>query len=156
MKTNNIKNEGYKEKLIKISRNSKVVKGGRVFSFSAFTVIGDQNGSIGIGKGKAKEVPIAIKKSIENAHKNMKKIFINKYTILYKIKSHYCSSTVILIPAYKGTGIIASHVIRSICEVVGIKDIIAKCIGSTNPINVLKATLTGLNSITKIYNIKKK
>lgn len=147
MKKGNFNNSIYHEKLIKISRNSKVVKGGRVFSFSAFSVVGDKKGMIGLGKGKSKEVPQAIKKSVESAYKNMVNVFIKENTIPYKIISHYCSSSIILIPAYRGTGIIASNSIRSLCEVLGVKDIVTKCIGSTNTINVVKATLKGLKSI---------
>lgn len=141
---NTQKTDGYIEKLISVKRTAKVVKGGRVFGFSALTVVGDGNGKIGIGKGKSKEVPLAIQKAMESAKRNLVDISLNGNTIFCKIISKYCSTKVIMIPAVPGTGIIAGSAMRAVFDVLGVKDILSKCYGSTNPSNVVKAVIKGL------------
>lgn len=134
----------YLEKLIFINRNSKVTKGGRVFGFSALTVVGNGNGKVGIGRGKAKEVPIAIQKAMENAKRNLIFITLNGTTIYHKIIIKYCATKIILLPASNGTGIISCSVMRAIFEVIGIKNIFGKCLGSRNPNNIANAVIKGL------------
>ncbi|QQG46747.1 MAG: 30S ribosomal protein S5 [Candidatus Azosocius agrarius] len=138
------KNDGYQEKLVHISRNAKVVKGGRIFGFSALTVVGDGNGKIGIGRGKAKEVAVAILKAMDNARHNMIYIELNNNTLFHSVIFSHGASKVIILPAAIGTGIIAGASMRAVFEVVGIHNVVAKCIGSTNPVNVVKATVNGL------------
>lgn len=137
-------NDNFIEKLVKIRRTAKVVKGGRVFGFSALSVVGDGNGQIGFGTGKAREVPIAIQKSLQKARRDLKKIYLNNGTLFYPIRYKYGATRIIMLPAFEGTGIIAGGVMRSIFESVGIKNIIAKCIGSRCSNNVVLATIKGL------------
>ncbi len=133
------------EKLVLVNRISKTVKGGRVFSFSALTVVGDKNGKVGYGYSKAKEVPLAIQKSINKSKKNLFNILLNrKGTIRYSIKYKFTSTIIFLKPACVGTGIIAGKSMKAIFEVSGIKNILAKCYGSTNPVNVVRATILAL------------
>jgi len=137
----------YKDKLVSINRITKVVKGGRRFSFAALVVVGDQTGSIGVGQGKAKQVPDAIKKATETAKKNIFKVNLREgRTLHHDILAKDGAGKVLLRSAPLGTGIIAGGPIRAACEVVGIKDIVAKSLGSSNPINVLRACLKGLKS----------
>ena len=138
------KNDTFLEKLIIVKRNSKVTKGGRVFGFSALTVVGDKNGKVGIGRGKAKEVPFAIQKAMENARKNLIFIKLNNGTIYHKISMKYCATKIIMLPASEGTGIISSFIIRSVFEAVGIKNVFAKCFGSKNPNNLVNCVIKGL------------
>ncbi|MFI4847245.1 MAG: 30S ribosomal protein S5 [Candidatus Makana argininalis] len=145
-----------KEKLISINRVSKTVKGGRIFSFTALTTVGDRKGKVGFGYGKAREVPSAIKKSIEKAKKNMITISIYKNTIQYPIKGFYTKSIIFMKPAVEGTGIIACSSMRSIFCMAGISNIIAKSYGSTNPINVVKATINTLKNMSSIKDIAAK
>jgi len=137
------KSDGLEEKLIRICRTAKVVKGG-IFGFTAVVSVGDKSGKVGIGFGKAREVPIAIQKAMEHARKNMIMIDLYKDTVYHPITMKYGSTKVIILPASQGTGIIAGNAMRAIFEVSGIKNIVAKCIGSTNPINVVRATIKGL------------
>ncbi len=148
----NNNNEFY-EKLICVNRISKTVKGGRIFSFSALTVVGDRNGKVGYGYGKSKEVPLAIQKSINKSKKNMINILLNKKkTIRYAIYGSYVKTKVFIKPACEGTGIIAGKSMKSVFEAAGIKNILSKCYGSTNPINVIKATiLTLYNMQSPLY-----
>lgn len=148
--------EKLKEKLVAVNRVSKTVKGGRIFSFTALMVIGNYNGLIGFGYGKSREVPTAIKKGIEKAKKRLIKIKLNKRTIQYEIKSHYTGSTIFMKPASPGTGIIAGGAMRSVLELSGIHDILAKSYGSTNPINVVRATINGLINIQSPKTIYQK
>lgn len=135
------------EQLINVRRVAKVVKGGRIFGFSALTVVGDGNGGIGIGRGKAREVPLAVQKAMESARRDMSNVHIKDGTLQYPVVATHAGSTVIMRPASEGTGIIAGGTMRAVFEAVGIRDVLAKCIGSTNPVNVVRATLKGLRSI---------
>ncbi|XZR52892.1 MAG: 30S ribosomal protein S5 [Enterobacteriaceae bacterium] len=153
---NEKKNSEFKEKLININRVSKTVKGGRVFSFSALSVIGDGKGKIGFGYGKSKEVPIAIKKSIEKAKSNIITIFLKKNTLHHSIIGKHTSSIVFMKPAFEGTGIIAGGAMRSVLEVIGIHNVLAKVYGSTNPINIVKATIKALLNMKTLKNISLK
>ena len=140
-------NSEFKDKLVSINRITKVVKGGRRFAFSALVVVGDQSGSVGIGHGKAKQVPDAIKKATETAKKKLTKIPLREgRTIHHDVLGKDGAGKVLLRSAPSGTGIIAGGAIRSVCEVIGIQDIVAKSLGSSNPNNVLRACLKGLKS----------
>jgi small subunit ribosomal protein S5 len=142
-----------KEKVVVINRVAKVVKGGRRFSFSALAVVGDGNGNIGIGFGKANEVPDAIRKSIEDGKKNIFKVRLNKNTIPHEVIGKFKSTRVMLKPATQGTGLIAGNNVRSVVESAGVSDILSKCYGSRNPINVVKATLDGLLRLKDLKTI---
>ncbi|WP_300174725.1 30S ribosomal protein S5 [uncultured Aliivibrio sp.] len=135
------------EKLIAVNRVSKTVKGGRIFSFTALTVVGDGNGRIGFGYGKAREVPAAIQKSMEKARRNMFTIALNEGTLHHSVKGRHTGSKVYMQPASEGTGIIAGGAMRAVLEVVGVRNVLAKAYGSTNPINVVRATILGLCSV---------
>ena len=135
------------EKLVKVNRVAKVVKGGRQFGFTALTVVGDGNGRIGYGYGKAKEVPLAIQKAMENARRDMTKVSIINSTLHYPLVGTHGAARVYMQPASEGTGIIAGGAMRAVFEVVGINNVLAKCIGTTNPINIVKATINGLRSV---------
>ena len=142
------KSDGMIEKLVAVSRNAKVVKGGRIFSFAAITVIGDGNGRIGIGRGKAREVPVAIQKALEAARKNMRYVVLKGGTLHCKLKGKHGATRVFMKPASEGTGIIAGGAMRAVLEVLGVKNVLAKIIGSTNPINVVRATLKALQDVS--------
>ena len=141
-------NDGYLEKLINVDRVSKVVKGGRIFSFTALTVVGDGAGRVGYGRGKAREVPIAIQKAMESARKNMQPIDINGTTLQYAIVGTHGAAKVYMQPASEGTGIIAGGAMRAVFDVLGVSNVLAKCIGTTNPANVVRATINGLTSMS--------
>ena len=134
------------EKMVSVNRVTKVVKGGRIMAFAALTVVGDMDGSVGIGKAKAKEVPIAVQKSLREARKNMVNIPLTNGTIYHEVHAKYSATKVFVAPASDGTGIIAGGVMRAIFEAVGILNITAKIYGSTNPHNVAGATLKALLS----------
>ena len=138
------------ERVVKISRVSKVVKGGRNLTFSAVVVVGDQNGKVGIGMGKAAAVPDAIRKGATNAKKDMVEIVLKDSTIPHEIVSKFCGSIVMLKPAAEGTGVIAGGAVRSVVELAGIKDILTKVRRSTNPVNVVTATFNGLRELRDI------
>ena len=138
------KNDGFIEKLIAVNRVSKTVKGGRQFGFAALTVVGDGKGNVGFGRGKAREVPVAVQKAMEHARKNMCKISLSGKTLQYPITATHGAAKVFMQPASDGTGIIAGGAMRAIFEAVGVSDVLAKCIGSNNPINVVRATMQGL------------
>lgn len=150
------KGDGFQEKLISVARTAKVVKGGRIFGFSALTVVGDGNGRIGVGRGKAKEVPVAIQKAMESARRNLVHIELNGSTIFHPIKSRHGASKVIMLPASEGTGIIAGGAMRAVFEVIGLQNVLAKCLGSTNPSNVVYATLRGLQDMVSPESIAAK
>ena len=137
-------NEDLQEKLVAVNRVAKVVKGGRQFGFAALTVVGDGNGRVGIGRGKSREVPLAIQKAMEDARRSMISVSVNEGTLQYAITSEYGAAKVYMQPASEGTGIIAGGPMRAVFEVVGINNVLAKSIGSTNPINVIRATIKGL------------
>ena len=132
------------EKLVTVNRVAKVVKGGRQFGFTALTVVGDGAGQVGFGYGKAREVPVAIQKAMQNARKNMIAINLNNDTLQYAKKGRHGATKVYMQPASEGTGIIAGGPMRAVFEVLGVRDVLAKCIGSPNPINVIRATVKGL------------
>ncbi|WP_225639604.1 30S ribosomal protein S5 [Candidatus Profftia sp. (ex Adelges kitamiensis)] len=137
-------NNELQEKLIAVNRVSKTVKGGRIFSFTALTVVGDGNGRVGFGYGKAREVPAAIQKAMEKARRNIMHIILNSGTLQHPVKGSHTGSSVFMKPASEGTGIIAGGAMRSVLEVAGVHNVLAKAYGSTNPINVVRATIEGL------------
>lgn len=140
--------DGLQEKLVSVNRVAKVVKGGRVFGFAVLVVIGDGKGKVGFGRGKAREVPVAIQKAMEQARKNMTYIpLAANNTIFHPITKKYGASQVFMKPASEGTGIIAGGAMRAVLEVLGVQNILAKSIGSTNPSNVVRATINALTSI---------
>ena len=139
--------EGMIEKLVQVNRVSKVVKGGRIFSFTALTVVGDGKGKVGFGRGKAREVPAAIQKAMEAARRNMIEVDLKGNTLQYPIKAHHGASKIYMQPASEGTGVIAGGAMRAVLEIAGVQNVLAKCYGSTNPVNVVRATFKGLRSM---------
>ena len=135
------------EKLVAVNRTAKVVKGGRIFGFSALVVVGDGKGRVGIGRGKAREVPVAIKKAMEDARRSMVAVTLHGNTIRHEIVGRHGASRVFMKPASEGTGIIAGSAMRAVCEVIGVENILTKVIGSTNPVNVVRAALNGLTNM---------
>ena len=140
--------DGLREKMIAINRVTKVVKGGRILGFAALTVVGDGDGRVGMGKGKSKEVPAAVQKAMEEARRNMIKVTLKNGTLQHTVKAHHGAANVIMMPAPKGTGIIAGGPMRAVFEVVGITDVVAKSHGSSNPYNMVRATLDALSVST--------
>ncbi len=139
--------EGLQEKLVQVNRVAKTVKGGRIFAFTALTVVGDGNGRVGFGRGKAREVPIAIQKAMEAARRNMINVELNGDTIQYPTRGRHGASKVYMQPASQGTGVIAGGAMRSVLEIAGVQNVLAKCYGSTNPVNVVRATIEALSSM---------
>ena len=139
--------EGLQEKLIQVNRVAKVVKGGRIFGFTALTAVGDGNGRVGFGRGKAREVPLAIQKAMESARRNMINVNLDGHTLQYPIKARHGASKVYMQPASEGTGVIAGGAMRAILELAGVQNVLAKCYGSTNPVNVVRATFNGLRDM---------
>ncbi len=150
------KSDGVFEKLIGVNRTTKVVKGGRIFSFAAVVVVGDGKGKIGIGQGKSREVPLAIQKAMEQARRNMHRVYLNGNTLHYEVVVSYGATKVFMKPASSGTGIIAGGAMRAVFEVLGVQNVLAKTIGSSNPINVVRATIKALQSITSPEAIAQK
>jgi small subunit ribosomal protein S5 len=132
------------EKLVAVNRVAKVVKGGRQFGFTALTVVGDGKGRVGLGRGKAREVPVAIQKAMEKARQNLRQVPLRGTTLFYPTTSRHGAAKVYMQPASEGTGIIAGGPMRAVFEVLGVRDVLAKSIGSSNPINVVRATVKGL------------
>lgn len=139
--------EGLQEKLIQVNRVAKVVKGGRIFGFTALTAVGDGNGRVGFGRGKAREVPQAIQKAMEAARRNMITVKLDGGTLQYPVRANHGASKVFMQPASEGTGVIAGGAMRSILELAGVHNVLAKCYGSTNPVNVVRATFKGLRDM---------
>ncbi|MES2183228.1 MAG: 30S ribosomal protein S5 [Pseudomonadota bacterium] len=148
--------DGLKEKMIAVNRVTKVVKGGRILGFAALTVVGDGDGRIGMGKGKSKEVPAAVQKAMEEARRNLKKVSLKNGTIHHNVSGHHGAAHVIMAPAAKGTGIIAGGPMRAVFEVMGVTDIVAKSHGSSNPYNMVRATLDALVKSTTAANVAAK
>ena len=153
---NSSTSEVLEEKLVQVNRVAKVVKGGRIFGFTAVTVVGDGNGKIGFGRGKAREVPIAIQKALDSARRNMISVNLQGDTIQYPIKSKHGSSSIYMQPAAPGTGIIAGGAMRAVLELAGVKDVLAKCYGSTNSANVVRATLKALQYMESPMQVAKR
>lgn len=143
-----------KDKVMYINRVAKVVKGGKRFSFTALVVVGDGQGCVGVGKGKAAEVPEAIRKGIENAKKNLMRVPVKNSTIPYEVVGHYGANDVLLKPATEGTGIVAGGPVRAVIEMAGIQDILSKCLGGGNPFNVVRATIDGLKKLKRSEELK--
>lgn len=135
------------EKLVQVNRVAKVVKGGRIFGFTALTVVGDGQGKVGFGRGKAREVPTAIQKAMDAARKNMVDVPLNGTTLQYPINAKHGGSKVYMQPASEGTGIIAGGAMRAVLEVAGVHNVLSKCYGSTNPVNVVRATVKALSEM---------
>jgi|TARA_B110000238_G_C16135103_1_gene443280 small subunit ribosomal protein S5 len=148
--------DGLQEKLVAVNRVAKVVKGGRQFGFTALTVVGNGDGKIGFGYGKAKEVPMAIQKAMEKARRNMLTVPLKDGTLFYAKVGIHGAAKVHMQPASEGTGIIAGGAMRAVFEVLGVRNVLAKCIGSRNPSNVVKATLNGLTSMQSPDSIASK
>jgi small subunit ribosomal protein S5 len=148
--------EGLLEKLIQVNRVAKVVKGGRIFGFTALTVVGDGSGRVGYGRGKAREVPLAIQKAMLAARQNMIQVDLKGSTIQYPITARHGASKIYMQPASEGTGIIAGKTMRAVLEVAGVHNVLAKCYGSTSPINVMRATFRGLREMRSPESIAEK
>ena len=141
------RDDGLKEKMVAINRVTKVVKGGRILGFAALTVVGDGDGAIGMGKGKSREVPVAVQKAMDEARRKMRKVSLKNGTLQHTVIGKHGASSVLMQPAPAGTGIIAGGPMRAVFEVMGVTDVICKCIGSANPYNVVRATINGLMAI---------
>jgi len=142
------RDDGLREKMIAVNRVTKVVKGGRILGFAALTVVGDGDGRVGMGKGKSKEVPTAVQKAMEEARRNLMKVSLKNGTLHHSVTGHHGAAIVMMNPAPKGTGIIAGGPMRAVFEVVGITDVVAKSHGSSNPYNMVRATLDALKNST--------
>ncbi|OWT75048.1 MULTISPECIES: 30S ribosomal protein S5 [Alcaligenaceae] len=138
--------DGLREKMIAVNRVSKVVKGGRTMSFAALTVVGDGDGRIGMGKGKAREVPVSVQKAMEQARRGLFKVALKNGTLFHTVVGQHGASKVLISPAPEGTGVIAGGPMRAIFEVMGIRNVVAKSLGSSNPYNMVRATLNGLRA----------
>ena len=141
------RSDGLREKMVPVNRVTKVVKGGRVLGFAALTVVGDGDGGVGMGKGKAREVPVAVQKALEEARRRMFRVSLRNGTLQHAVIGRHGASRVLMQPASEGTGIIAGGPMRAVFEVMGVTNVLAKCIGSTNPYNVVRATLDGLRNM---------
>ena len=139
--------DGLREKMVSVNRVTKVVKGGRILGFAALTVVGDGDGAVGMGKGKAREVPVAVQKSLDEARRKMFRVKLKNGTLQHAVLGEHGASRVLIQPASAGTGIIAGGAMRAVFEVMGVTNILAKCFGSSNPYNVVRATLQGLQAM---------
>ena len=139
--------DGLREKMIAVNRVTKVVKGGRILGFAALTVVGDGDGKVGMGKGKSKEVPLAVQKAMEEARRKLVKISLKNGTFHHTVVGQHGASRVLIQPASEGTGIIAGGAMRAVFEVMGVQNVLAKCLGSTNPYNVVRATIKALEAM---------
>jgi small subunit ribosomal protein S5 len=142
------RDDGLKEKMIQVNRVTKVVKGGRTMSFAALTVVGDGDGRVGMGKGKAKEVPVAVTKAMDDARRNMVKVHLKNGSVHHNVTGEHGAAKVLLAPAVPGTGIIAGGPMRAVFEVMGVTDIVAKSLGTSNPYNMVRATFDALKRST--------
>lgn len=148
--------DGFVEKLVQVNRVAKVVKGGRIFGFTALTVVGDGNGRVGFGRGKAREVPVAIQKALEASKRNMITVDLKGHTIQHSLNGRHGASKVYMQPASEGTGIIAGGAMRAVLEVAGVENVLAKCYGSTNPTNVVRATFSALKNMVSPESVAAK
>jgi small subunit ribosomal protein S5 len=150
------KGDGLIEKMIHVNRVTKVVKGGRIMGFAALTVVGDGDGRIGMGKGKSKEVPVAVQKAMEESRRKLMKVNLKEGTLHHAVIGRHGAAKVYMQPASEGTGIIAGGAMRAVFEAVGVRNVLAKCIGSSNPYNVVRATLNGLKALNSPAEIAAK
>lgn len=150
------RDDGLREKMVAINRVTKVVKGGRILGFAALTVVGDGDGAVGMGKGKAREVPVSVQKAMDEARRKMEKFSLKDGTLHHPVKGRHGATTVLMHPAPAGTGIIAGGPMRAVFEVMGMTDVIAKIFGSTNPYNVVRATINGLQGVSSPSEIAAK
>ena len=142
------RDDGLREKMVAINRVTKVVKGGRILGFAALTVVGDGDGGIAMGKGKAREVPVAVQKAMDEARRRLSKISLKDGSLHHPLVGKHGATTVLMSPAAAGTGVIAGGPMRAVFEVMGITDVVAKALGSTNPYNLVRATINGLQSMS--------
>ncbi|MQY52501.1 30S ribosomal protein S5 [Rhodocyclus tenuis] len=142
------RDDGMREKMVSINRVTKVVKGGRILGFAALTVVGDGDGGVGMGKGKSREVPVAVQKAMEEARRKLVKISLKNGTLHHTVFGRHGASTVMIQPAPDGTGVIAGGAMRAVFDVVGVTNVVAKAHGSTNPYNIVRATINGLKSMS--------
>ncbi len=150
------RDDGLREKMVSINRVTKVVKGGRILGFAALTVVGDGDGAVGMGKGKSREVPVAVQKAMDEARRKMVKISLKNGTLQHAVIGEHGASRVLMQPASAGTGIIAGGPMRAVFEVMGVTDVLAKILGSTNPYNVVRATLNGLGKMNTAAEVAAK
>ena len=153
---NEERDDGMREKMVAVNRVTKVVKGGRILGFAALTVVGDGDGSIGMGKGKSREVPVAAQKAMEEARRKMAKVSLKNGTVHHTVMGRHGATTVMIQPAPEGTGIIAGGPMRAVFETLGIQDVVAKSIGASNPYNMVRATLDALSVSTTPANVAAK
>lgn len=154
--TSSTSSDSLREKLVSVRRTAKVVKGGRIFGFSVIVVVGDSKGRVGVGQGKAREVPQAIQKATDSARRSMRKIELHGTTIHHQVVGRHGATKVVMIPAVEGTGLIAGGAMRAVCEAMGIRDILAKCIGSRSAVNVVRATLDAFKQLATPESIAAK
>jgi small subunit ribosomal protein S5 len=150
------RDDGLIEKMISVNRVTKVVKGGRIMGFAALTVVGDGDGRVGMGKGKSKEVPLAVQKAMDEARRNLTKVSLKSGTLHHAVIGKHGAAKVLMQPASEGTGIIAGGAMRAVFEAAGVRDVLAKCIGSSNPYNVVRATLNALSAMNSPSQIAAK
>ncbi|MDX8399462.1 MAG: 30S ribosomal protein S5 [Gallionellaceae bacterium] len=148
--------DGLIEKMIAVNRVTKVVKGGRIMGFAALTVVGDGDGGVGMGKGKSKEVPVAVQKAMEESRRKLAKVNLKNGTLHHAVMGHHGAAKVYMQPASEGTGIIAGGAMRAVFEAVGVRNVLAKCLGSNNPYNVVRATINGLKEMNSPAEIAAK